>query len=96
LLAVEVSGLRMSSWTLNSPPPARSGLNDARQWYGVGARGSSEGVLAGLLGGDGDSPPIESGLPRWAGRIRPRSARGNRRRPTMTTTNARASSGSLQ
>jgi hypothetical protein len=43
----------MSSWTLNSPPPARSGLNDAHQWYGVGARGSGEGMLAGLPGDDG-------------------------------------------
>jgi hypothetical protein len=29
--------LDLSSWTVNSPPAARSGLNDAHRWYGVGA-----------------------------------------------------------
>jgi hypothetical protein len=66
-LAARHRGLQSSdlgSWTANSPPVARSGLDDAHRWYGVGARESGEGVVAGLLGGGGDSPPTGSGLPR--------------------------------
>lgn len=35
------------SWTANPSPPVRSGLIDVYRWFGVGAWGSGEGMLAG-------------------------------------------------